>query len=68
MLVLSRRQRESIVINDDIVVTVIKIRRNQVHLAFEAPKETPIHRREIYDALSNLASTPAREAELAGKT
>jgi carbon storage regulator len=67
MLVLSRRQRESIVINDDIVVTVIKIRRNQVHLAFEAPKETPIHRREIYDALSGFESTPARELASAGR-
>jgi carbon storage regulator CsrA len=46
---------------------VVKIRRNQVHLAFEAPKETPIHRREIYDALTAFESTPARELTLAGK-
>jgi carbon storage regulator len=51
MLVLSRRQSESIVIRNDIVVTVVKIRGNQVHLAFQAPRDTPIHRREVYDAI-----------------
>jgi carbon storage regulator len=52
MLVLSRRQSESIVIGDDIVVTVVKIRGNQVHLAFDAPRDTPIHRREVYDVIA----------------
>jgi carbon storage regulator len=52
MLVLSRRQNESVVISDDIVVTVVKIRGNQVHLAFDAPRDTPIHRREVYEAIA----------------
>jgi carbon storage regulator len=66
MLVLSRRQKESIVINDDIVITVVKIRGNQVHLAFDAPRETPIHRREVFEALAQKQSTRQDEPELAG--
>lgn len=49
MLVLSRYKNESIVINDDIVVTIVEIRGNKVRLGVEAPAEVPVHRREIYD-------------------
>ncbi len=51
MLVLSRKKDESIVINDNIVVTIVEIRRDKVRLGFEAPKDVPIHRREVYDAI-----------------
>ncbi len=51
MLVLSRKKNESIVINDNIVVTVIEIRGGKVRLGFDAPKDVPIHRREVYDAI-----------------
>ncbi len=51
MLVLSRKKDESIVINDTIVVTIVEIRRDKVRLGFEAPKDVPIHRREVYDAI-----------------
>jgi carbon storage regulator len=51
MLVLSRKKNESIVINDDIQVTVVEIRGDKVRLAVEAPKEVPVHRREVYDAI-----------------
>ena len=51
MLVLSRKKNESIVINDNIVVTVIEIRGDKVRLGFDAPKDVPIHRREVYDAI-----------------
>ncbi len=51
MLVLSRKKDESIVINDNIVVTVIEIRGDKIRLGFDAPKEVPIHRREVYDAI-----------------
>jgi carbon storage regulator len=66
MLVLSRRQTESIVINDDIVVTVVRIRGNQVHLAFEAPKETPIHRREVFEAIAR-ERVGTMQLEMAGQ-
>ena len=51
MLVLSRKTNESIVIDDRIVVTVVEIRSDKVRLGIEAPKEVPVHRREVYDAI-----------------
>lgn len=51
MLVLSRKKNESIVINDDITIVVIEIRGDKVRLGVEAPKEVPVHRREVYDAI-----------------
>jgi carbon storage regulator len=51
MLVLSRKKDESIIINDNIVVTVVDIRGDKVRLGFDAPKEVPIHRREVYEAI-----------------
>ncbi len=51
MLVLSRKKNESIVINGNIVVTVIDIRGDKVRLGFDAPKDVPIHRREVYEAI-----------------
>ena len=50
MLVLSRREKESIVIGDRITVTVVEIRGNQVRLAIEAPKEIRVLRNELVDA------------------
>ena len=57
MLVLSRKKDESIVINDNIVVTVIDIRGDKVRLGFDAPREIPIHRREVYDAIKRSKAT-----------
>jgi carbon storage regulator len=51
MLVLSRKKDESIVIRDDIVVTIVEIRSDKVRLGIDAPKEVPVHRREVYDAI-----------------
>ena len=51
MLVLSRKKNESIVISDDIIVTVVEIREDKVRLGIDAPKEIPVHRREVYDAI-----------------
>jgi len=50
-LILTRRAGESIIIGDDIVVTVLSINGNQVWLGIDAPKEVPIHREEIYDRI-----------------
>ena len=47
MLVLSRKLNEKIVINGNIVVTVVKIDRNQVRIGIEAPGEVPVYREEI---------------------
>ena len=51
MLVLSRKKNESIVINDDITIVVVEIRGDKVRLGIEAPKEVPVHRREVFDAI-----------------
>ena len=51
MLVLSRRKHEQIVINDDVTIMVVEIRGDKVRLGVEAPKEVPVHRREVYDAI-----------------
>ncbi len=58
MLVLSRKKNESIVINNDITVVVVEIRGDKVRLGVEAPKEVPVHRREVYDAIKRSESTP----------
>jgi carbon storage regulator len=52
MLVLSRKRNESIVICDNIVVTVVDVRGDRVRLGIEAPKEVPVHRREVYEKIT----------------
>ncbi len=51
MLVLSRNKDDSIMIGDDIEITIIDIRGKQVRLGITAPKAISVHRREIYDAI-----------------
>ncbi len=51
MLVLSRKKNESVVINDNITIVVVEIRGDKVRLGIEAPKDVPVHRKEIYDAI-----------------
>jgi carbon storage regulator len=51
MLVLSRKKNESIIINNDITIVVVEIRGDKVRLGVEAPKEIPVHRREVYEAI-----------------
>ena len=60
MLVLSRKKNESIVINNDITVVVVEIRGDKVRLGVEAPKEVPVHRREVYDAIKRHEADAAR--------
>lgn len=51
MLVLSRKKNESIVINNDITITVVEIRDDKVRLGIIAPKDVPVHRQEVYDVI-----------------
>ena len=51
MLVLSRKRNESIVIDENIVITVVEVRGDKVRLGIEAPQEIPIHRSEVHDAI-----------------
>jgi carbon storage regulator len=73
MLVLSRKKNESIVINNDIVITVVEIRGDKVRLGIEAPKDVPVHRQEVYEAIHGVkapapASAPAPAPVVAAKT
>jgi len=60
MLVLSRKKNESIVIADTITVTVVEIRGDKVRLGIEAPRDVPVHRQEVFDAIHGKteAATP----------
>lgn len=51
MLVLSRHRDESIIIGDDIKITVVDIRGDKVRLGINAPVEIPVHRQEVYEAI-----------------
>lgn len=51
MLVLSRKKNESIVINDNITIVVVEVRGDKVRLGIDAPKDVPVHRKEIYNAI-----------------
>ena len=67
MLVLSRHRDESIMIGDNIVVTIVDIRGDKVRLGIDAPQDIPVHRQEVYEAIqrenrkaSQLRSTEPR--------
>ena len=51
MLVLSRKKNEYIVVNHDITIVVVEIRGDKVRLGIEAPKDVPVHRQEVYEAI-----------------
>jgi carbon storage regulator len=55
MLVLSRKKNESIVVDESIVITVVEIRGDKVRLGIEAPREVPIHRSEVYEAIQAMS-------------
>ncbi|HEX3868916.1 MAG TPA: carbon storage regulator CsrA [Pirellulales bacterium] len=69
MLVLSRKKNESIVINNDITIVVVEIRGDKVRLGVEAPKEVPVHRREVYEAIhrANAAGAEGSSSASTGK-
>ncbi|MBA62071.1 MAG: carbon storage regulator [Planctomycetaceae bacterium] len=57
MLVLSRKKNESIVINNDITIVVVDIRGDKVRLGVDAPKEVPVHRQEVFNAIQRNEDT-----------
>ena len=65
MLVLSRKLGEKIVIGDNILVTVVKIDRNQIRIGIEAPSDVPVYREEI--APQRLPGAARSETVLAGR-
>ncbi len=61
MLVLSRKRNESVVINENIVVTVVEVRGDRVRLGIQAPRDVPIHRSEILAAIQQEQAVGATE-------
>ncbi|WP_301099473.1 carbon storage regulator CsrA [Otariodibacter sp.] len=55
MLILTRKIGESLLIGDDVEITVLNVRGNQVKLGVKAPKEIAVHREEIYQRIKSLA-------------
>lgn len=66
MLVLTRKIGETIVIDDDVRITVVQVKGKQVRIGVDAPKETKIHREEIYQAIQdeNRAAMKSMATEL----
>ena len=56
MLVLSRPRDESIIIGDDVIVSIADIRGDKVRLGIKAPSEIPVHRQEVYEAIKKEQS------------
>ena len=67
MRVLSRKKNEKIVIRDNIVITVIEIRGDKVRLGIEAPREIPVHRREVYDKIKSSGAPGESSQKDAGR-
>ena len=57
MLILTRRTDEALKIGDNITITVLEIRGNQVRLGVDAPRDVAVHRQEIYDRISDTHSS-----------
>jgi len=51
MLVLSRQRDQTVMIGDEIEITVVDIRGDRVRLGFRAPAEVPVHRKEVYESI-----------------
>lgn len=61
MLILTRRIGETLMIGDEVSVTVLGVKGNQVRLGVNAPKDVPVHREEVYDRIQKeLASAPSK--------
>ena len=51
MLILTRKVDQKIVIGDDVIITILGVKGNQVRIGIEAPREVPVHREEIYQRI-----------------
>lgn len=63
MLVLSRKKNESIVIDEKIVITVVEVRGDKVRLGIQAPRDVPVYRQEVHQALKEAEKVSMIEIE-----
>lgn len=70
MLVLSRQRDESIIVGDNVQITVVDIRGDKVRLGIQAPPNISVHRKEVFDAIQreNRKATGVSTADLSGAT
>lgn len=63
MLVLTRKKDEQLLIGDGIVITIVEIRGDRVRLGIEAPREVPVHRKEVLEAIqASTAQSPTKSS------
>ncbi len=51
MLVFTRKKNQQVVIDEKIIITVVEVAGDKIRLGIEAPREVPVHRREVYDSI-----------------
>ncbi len=67
MLILTRRVGETVMIGNEVTVTVLGVKGNQVRIGVNAPKDVAVHREEIYDRIKREGGTEPRVVESAAK-
>ena len=67
MLVLSRKKGENIVINENIVITVVEVRGDKVRLGVVAPKDVIVHREEVFEAIQKAGEIVKLRLPLSGE-